>query len=260
MSKITSSNFWQYSLGFFLIIASIIALIVGWAIYNVIKSESSNNTFVVNGEGKVYAKPDVAVVDMSIINQNVDVEKVQAENDEKTQRVINFLKESGVDEKDIKTLQYNLQPEYDYNWCRDASSQYISYCPPKLVDYILTQSIEVKIRDLNNVGKIIGKLTDVGVNQISSINFVIDEDDVYKSEARKEAVLDAQKRANDIAQTAGIKLGRIITISESPVDNVYPAANYAQREALKDLSSASPIEIGSNEINASVSLVYEIIE
>jgi hypothetical protein len=260
MSKITSSNFWQCSLGFFLIIASIIALIVGWAIYNGIKGELSNSTFVVNGEGKVYAKPDVAVVDMSIINQNVDVEKVQAENDEKTQRVINFLKESGVDEKDIKTLQYNLQPEYDYNWCRDASSQYISYCPPKLVDYILTQSIEVKIRDLNNVGKIIGKLTDVGVNQISSINFVIDEDNVYKSEARKEAVLDAQKRANDIAQTAGIKLGRIITISESSVDNVYPAAKYAQEQTLRDLPSASPIEIGINEINASVSLVYEIIE
>ncbi|HOM33278.1 MAG TPA: SIMPL domain-containing protein [Candidatus Paceibacterota bacterium] len=260
MSKITSSNFWQCSLGFFLIIASIVALIVGWAIYNGINGELSNSTFVVNGEGKVYAKPDVAVVDMSIINQNIDVEKVQAENDEKTQRVINFLKESGVDEKDIKTLQYNLQPEYDYNWCRNASSQYISYCPPKLVDYILTQSIEVKIRDLNNVGKIIGKLTDVGVNQISSINFVIDEDNVYKSEARKEAVLDAQKRANDIAQTAGIKLGRIITISESPVDNVYPVANYAQKEALMDLSSASPIEIGTNEINASISLVYEIIK
>ncbi len=260
MSKITSSNFWQCSLGFFLIIASIVALIVGWAIYNGIKGESSNNTLVVNGEGKVYAKPDVAIVDMSVINQNIDVEKVQAENDEKTQKVINFLKESGVDEKDIKTLQYNLQPEYDYNWCRNASStQYISYCPPKLVDYILTQTIEVKIRDLNNVGKIIGKLTDVGVNQVSSINFIVDEDSVYKSEARKEAVLDAQKRANDIAQTAGIKLGRIITINESTNNDVYPRVNYA-KEALMDLSSASPIEIGSNEINTSISLIYEIIE
>lgn len=255
MAKINPSNFWQYTLGIFLIIISIVALVAGWGISYVISNMPPEHTLTVSGEGKISAKPDVAIVEMSVISQNENVELVQSENDQKMQRVVNFLKESGIDEKDIKTTQYNLQPEYDYSWCR--TTEYPVYCPPKLVDYMLTQSLQVKIRDLSRVGKIIGNLSEIGVNQISDISFVIDNDAEIKSAARQKAIAEAKQKAQEMANAANIELGKIIDISES-VSGLTPQRMVYAKTTDELAETAAPIEIGTNEIIASVSLIYEV--
>jgi len=255
MAKINPSNFWQYSLGIFLIVASLVTLVAGWSIASFVKNIPAKNTLTVSGEGKIYVKPDVAIVEMSVISQNKDVKVVQNENDQKMQEVVNFLKESGIDEKDIKTLQYNLQPEYDYNWCR--TGDFPVYCPPKLVDYILTQSVQAKIRDLNRVGEIIGNLSSVGVNQISSISFTIDNDAEVKNLARKEAIAEAKTKAQMMASEANIKLGKIVDINESIAGLVSPRMNYA-KQVSADEALGAPIEVGTNEVVVSVSVTYEI--
>ncbi len=255
MAKINPSNFWQYTLGIFLIIISIVALVAGWGISYVISNMPPEHTLTVSGEGKISAKPDVAIVEMSVISQNENVELVQSENDQKMQRVVNFLKESGIDEKDIKTTQYNLQPEYDYSWCR--TTEYPVYCPPKLVDYMLTQSLQVKIRDLSRVGKIIGNLSEIGVNQISDISFVIDNDAEIKSAARQKAIAEAKQKAQEMAAATNIKLGRIIEINES-VSGLMPQRMVYAKTTDELAETAAPIEIGTNEIVVSVSLIYEI--
>ncbi len=254
MAKINPSNFWQYTLGIFLIIISIVALVAGWGISYVISNMPPEHTLTISGEGKISAKPDVAIVEMSVISQNENVELAQSENDQKMQRVVNFLKESGIDEKDIKTTQYNLQPEYDYSWCR--TTEYPVYCPPKLVDYMLTQSLQVKIRDLSRVGKIIGNLSEIGVNQISDISFVIDNDAEIKSAARQKAIAEAKQKAQEMANAANIELGKIIDISES-VSGLTPQRMVYQK-TIELADAAAPIEIGTNEIVASVSLIYEV--
>ncbi len=252
MAKINPSNFWQYSLGIFLIVASLVTLVAGWSIASFVKNIPAKNTLTVSGEGKIYAKPDVAIVEMSVISQNKDVKVVQNENNQKMQQVVNFLKESGIDEKDIKTLQYNLQPEYDYNWCR--TGDFPVYCPPKLVDYILTQSVQAKIRDLNRVGEIIGHLSSAGVNQISSISFIIDDDAAIKTTARKEAIAEAKKKAQTMAEEANIQLGKIIGLSES----ISGAAPQRMVYAKDSIEASAPIEAGTNEVVVSVSVTYEI--
>jgi len=254
MAKINPSNFWQYTLGIFLIIISIVALVAGLGISYVISNMPPEHTLTVSGEGKISAKPDVAIVEMSVISQNENVELAQSENDQKMQRVVNFLKESGIDEKDIKTTQYNLQPEYDYSWCR--TTEYPVYCPPKLVDYVLTQSLQVKIRDLSRVGKIIGNLSEIGVNQISDISFVIDNDAEIKSAARQKAIAEAKRKAQEMAAATNIKLGKIIEINES-VSGLTPQRMVYQK-TIELADTAAPIEIGTNEIVVSVSLIYEI--
>ncbi|HOV88512.1 MAG TPA: SIMPL domain-containing protein [Candidatus Paceibacterota bacterium] len=252
MAKINPSNFWQYSLGIFLIVASLVTLVAGWSIASFVKNIPAKNTLTVSGEGKIYAKPDVAIVEMSVISQNKDVKVVQNENNQKMQQVVNFLKESGIDEKDIKTLQYNLQPEYDYNWCR--TGDFPVYCPPKLVDYILTQSVQAKIRDLNRVGEIIGHLSSAGVNQISSISFIIDDATAIKATARKEAIAEAKKKAQTMAEEANIQLGKIIGLSES----ISGAAPQRMVFAKDNIEASAPIEAGTNEVVVSVSVTYEI--
>ena len=254
MAKINPSNFWQYTLGIFLIIISIVALVAGWGISYVISNMPPEHTLTVSGEGKISAKPDVAIVEMSVISQNENVELAQSENDQKMQQVVNFLKESGIDEKDIKTTQYNLQPEYDYSWCR--TTEYPVYCPPKLVDYMLTQSLQVKIRDLSRVGKIIGNLSEIGVNQISDISFVIDNDTEIKAAARQKAIAEAKQKAQEMANAANIELGKIIEINES-VSGLTPQRIVYQK-TIESADATAPIEIGTNEIVVSVSLIYEI--
>ncbi|HPD55377.1 MAG TPA: SIMPL domain-containing protein [Candidatus Paceibacterota bacterium] len=254
MAKINPSNFWQYTLGIFLIIISIVALVAGWGISYVISNMPPEHTLTVSGEGKIFAKPDVAIVEMSVISQHKNVELAQSENDQKMQQVVNFLKESGIDEKDIKTTQYNLQPEYDYSWCR--TTEYPVYCPPKLVDYMLTQSLQVKIRDLSRVGKIIGNLSEIGVNQISDISFVIDNDTEIKAAARQKAIAEAKQKAQEMANAANIELGKIIEINES-VSGLTPQRIVYQK-TIESADATAPIEIGTNEIVVSVSLIYEI--
>jgi len=256
MCKITPNNFWQYSLGIFLIVASIIGLIFGWSIYQHTKITTSQNRLTVTGEGKVYAKPDVAILELSVVSQNKDVKLVQTENDSKMQEVVNFLKESGIEGKDIKTTQYNLQPQYDYSWCR--STELPIYCPPKLVDYILTQTLEVKIRDFEKIGDIVGALTSVGVNQISSINFTIENVDEIMSQARKEAIEKAQAKALSISWAAGVKLGKIIEISEG--NNYNPPLRTMMAKDISEATNSAPIETGTNEIIINVSLTYELLK
>ena len=255
MCKITPNNFWQYSLGVFLIVASIAGLIFGWSIYQHTRITSSPNRLTVTGEGKAYAKSDVAILELSVVTQNKDVKLVQTENDSKMQKVVNFLKESGIEEKDIKTTQYNLQPQYDYSWCRTSETPV--YCPPKLVDYILTQTLEVKIRDFAKIGDIVGNLTSVGVNQISSINFTIENIDEIMAQARKQAIEKAQSKALAISQATGVKLGKIVEISEG--NNYNPPLRTMMAKDVSENVSA-PIEAGTNEITLNVSLTYEILK
>lgn len=254
MCKINPNNLWQYSLSSFLIVAAIVGLIFGWFIYLRSQNLTSQNTLVVSGEGKVYVKPNLAIIEATVVTQNKDFRTVQLENDQKMQKLVNFVKESGIDEKDIKTIQYNLQPQYDYSWCR--LSEYPVYCPPKLVDYILTQSIQIKIRDLSKVGDIIGNLTTFGANQISNVTFTVENIDEYQAEARQEAIIKAQNKALSIAKAAGVKLGKIISINENN-NNYIPLRTMTKDESTGAAPSA-PIEMGTNEINVFVSLTYEL--
>ncbi|MGB9847725.1 MAG: SIMPL domain-containing protein [Minisyncoccia bacterium] len=253
MCKINPNNLWQYSLAAFLIVAALVGLIFGWSIYLRSQNLTSPNSLVVSAEGKVYAKPDLAIIEASVITQNKDFKTVQLENDRKMQRMINFLKESGIEDKDIKTIQYNLQPQYDYSWCR--TSEYPIYCPPKLVDYIFTQTVQIKIRDLSRAGDIVGNLTNYGANQISNISFTVENIDEYQAQARKEAIEKAQNKALSIAKATGVKIGRIISINENS-NNYFPVRTMAKEDLVAGSNAA--IEAGTNEISVSISLTYEL--
>ncbi len=256
MCQINSNNLWQYTLSLFLIMAAIVGLIFGWSIYYRTKILSTNSTLTVSGEGKIYVKPDLAVVEASVVAQNKDFRLVQSEADTKMANVINFLKESGIEDKDIKTIQYNLQPQYDYSWCR--ISEFPVYCPPKLVDYILTQTIQIKVRDFEKLGNIIGNLSAVGVNQISGINFTVEKADEYQNKVREEAIAKAQAKALNISKASGVKLGKIIAVNEgtAPASIIRTMA----KEELMAADVSAPIEAGSNEISVNISLTYEILK
>lgn len=246
------------------IVAFLIILSLGvlsWAYYNWRSSLNLTNKDRVisfTAEGKVVAKPDVALLTVSVVTQGEDASKVQAENNTKMNNVIKFLKDNGVKEDDIKTNSYSLDPQYDYNWCHKSPKDFTP-CSPKIVSYNLTQSVAVKIRDFNKINTIIGGLTNAGANTISNITFTIDDPENYKNEARIQALNKIKERAQLLSKETDIKLGRILSITEGSYTPLYynsMKANVSANAALE--SVAAPIESGTQEISVTMTVSYEI--
>ena len=202
------------------------------------------NTISVTGEGKIYTKPDIAMVSISVVSEGKRVIEVQNENTKKINKVIKFLKDSGIEEKDIKTINYNLSPQYVYEERKT----------PIIVGYSLSQVLEVKIRILDKVGDILEGATEQGVNEINSLYFKVDKDEEVKEEARKLAIDDAKKKAEKLASQLGVKLVKISSFSEGGGETpVYRNLEYGVGGG-----GAPQIQVGENEIIISVTLTYEI--
>jgi hypothetical protein len=209
--------------------------------------EKTQNTMTFTGEGKVYAKPDIAIVDLSVVTEGKYIKDVQDRNTKKMNGVIDFLKSFGIEEKDIKTTNYNIYPKYVY---QEGVAPWIS-------GYEISQAIEVKIRNLEKVGEILEKSVGVGINQVNSLRFWVDKDDDLKAEAQKLAIEDAKKKARETAARLGIKLGKLIGFYENS-NQPYPIYNAKEGYGIGGGGETPNIQVGENEIYISVSLTYKI--
>lgn len=222
---------------------------------------SSFRSFSVSGEGKITAVPDVAQVNFSVLTEGgKDLGALQAQNTEKMNKAIKFLKDQGVDEKDIKTQQYNISPRYQYYNC-PVQTYSVQPCPPAdIVGYTVTQNVEVKIRDFSKIGAALGGLVGNGANTVSQLSFTIDDPTAVEMEARKEAIEKARAKAEEVAEAGGFSVGRLLSVDEN---NYYPRPMYNTKEVLgmgvaMDSAAAPSIQPGSQEVSVTVMLRYEI--
>jgi len=204
------------------------------------------------GEAKVFAKPDIAQIQVAVRTDKVkDAVTAVKNNTEKMNQVIGKLKELEIAEKDIKTTSYNLNPFYEYGSTGQRT----------LAGYEVYQEVTVKIRDLNKVGQVIEGTTAVGANQVGSIAFTIDDLSEIKKQARNEAVAKAQAQAQEVAKLTGIKLGKLVNVYESggqpPVYQDY-AYSRSMNLGLGGGGAAPEIQTGENEVRLEVTLMYEV--
>lgn len=231
---------------------------------------SSFRSFSVNGEGKSVIVPDVAQFTFSVITEGGnDVADLQAQNSEKSNKIIAFLKDSGVHEKDIKTVNYSVEPRQEYYSCppvylmeTGAASSPRPCPPPKIAGYTIRRTDQVKIRDFKKIGEVLSGVVTNGGNEVSQLYFTIDDPDKVQSEARVEAIQKAKEKAAAIARAGGFKLGRLLNISEG---GYYPGVPiYSRGLAEKggyggDTTVISPeIQPGSEEVSVTVTMVFEI--
>ncbi len=221
----------------------------------------AGSTIFVSGEGEVFAVPDIATVTFSATKDAKTMELAQKDVTDRMNSAIDFLKTSGVMEKDIKTTNYNAYPKYEYQ--REVEQCASGYCPPgrqTLIGYEVSETISVKIRNTDDAGKIIAGLGKLKVSDISGPNFAIDDEDTLKAEARKKAIDDAKAKADILAKELGVKLVRVVSFSES--NGNYPM--YFSKSAMgmggdaSEASVAPQIAKGENKINVNVSISYEI--
>ena len=222
---------------------------------------SSLRSFAVSGEGRVVAVPDIAQFTFSVITQGgADIAKLQQDNVEKTNRVIAFLKGEGVDEKDIKTQSFHLEPRYQYFSCGPSRIGGPEACPPpEIVGYSITQSVSVKVRDFGKVGRVLGGAVDNGANSVSQLNFTVDDPTELENEARKQAMDKARTKAEGIAEAGGFRVGQLLSIDEG---GYYPPQPYYERAFAADGigggGAVPQVEPGSQEIIVNVTLRFAI--
>lgn len=224
---------------------------------------SSFRSFAVTADAKVVAVPDVAAFTASVITEGgLDLGALQEANVEKTNKVIAYVKDNSVDEKDVKTEGYSVEPRYE-NCNYGVYQQYQgNVCPPpRIVGYTVRQTVSVKVRDFTKAGEILGGVVTNGANSVSSLSFTIDDPTEVQTEARAEAIAKAKAKAKLIAREAGFSVGRLLSIDEG---GYAPPTPYYYREAYgmggaEDVAKVTAsIEPGSEEVRVTVTLRYEI--
>ena len=207
---------------------------------------------MVSGEGQSAISPDTALVTLSVVKQAKSAHDALDQNNKAMGAVLATLKDSGIAERDMQTSGFSIQPQYNY--ANGANGQ---PKPPELIGYQATNSLSVRVRDLTKLGSLIDQAVGLGINQGGDIQFINDKPDAALEEARKSAVANALAKAKTLSAAAGVKLGRVIEISE---DAGRPAPQPVFRTAMiKQASdSAVPVQSGENTYNVGVSVTYAI--
>lgn len=249
------------------VIIGILAVAYAAVVYTGYYSKTTQNTapsFSVTGEGKETVIPDIAQFTFSVISQGgKDIGSTQKENTDKTNRIINFLKSNSVEAKDIKTQGYNIDPRYQNFNCPvrfGVISSASQPCPPpEIVGYTVTQTVEVKIRDFAKIGAILSGTVQNGANSVSQLFFSVDDPEKVQAKAREQAIAKAQAKAEIIAQAAGFKIGKLLSIDESgPIPFFQQKTAFGLGGADTAPAVAPIIEPGTQEITVNVFLRYEI--
>jgi uncharacterized protein YggE len=208
----------------------------------------------VNGEGKVNAVPDVAILSLGIQAQEVSVAQAQSEAAAAMDKVMTALKGGGVAEKDIQTQSFNIQKVTRWD---DNKQQEIT------IGYLVSNMVTAKIRNVDNAGSVIDAVTAAGgdFTRINSIGFTVDDPKPFYEQARQLAVADAAAKAKKLADTAGVKLGKPTYISEN---SYMPGPIYRTDMAAKAEGApapvATPVSPGEMEITTNVQLAYDIAD
>jgi uncharacterized protein YggE len=203
----------------------------------------------VNGEGKVSAVPDTATLSLGIEAEETSVAEAQAQASEAMDKVMNALKDNGLAEKDIQTQYFNIYQVT--KWDPETQEQVVT-------GYRVTNMVTAKIRNIDKVGTIIDAVVAAGgdLTRINSIDFSIDDPSTYYEEARKEAMADAETKANQLAELAGIILGKPTYISESSNSPLVVSRTGSEVKAAE--AAETPISPGELEININIQIAYEI--
>lgn len=202
----------------------------------------------VSGTGEISVKPDMAIVQFGVQKIAVTARAALDANNDAMAKVISLLKEAGIDDKNIQTSGFAIYPQFNY---RANSGE-----PTAVTGYQVRNSVTVKVEELSSLGALLDKAVDAGLNEGGQISFTNQDMKQLTRDAQSEAVKDALEKAKLLAEAAGVKTGKIVSINESGIS--VPYAPKMARMALESAPSAVPLESGENTYTANVSVTVAI--
>jgi len=215
------------------------------------------------GEGDSYAIPDVSTISYAVEAKGKTAQIAQNLVIDRINKSLSFLEGSSIDKKDIQTVNYSTYPEYSTP-CVEGNKKPCPKQPatPEIIDYDVNQSVTVKIRDTNIVGKIVEGLTAVGVSGIVGPNFSVDNPDAVKALAKQKAIDDAKQKAVVLAGQLGLHLGKIIRFNDqsNPTPVMYSAkANMAGLGGdAPEAADSNSMPAGQSKYVSNVIITYEV--
>lgn len=223
---------------------------------------AASNTITVSGQAEVFAVPDRATFTVTVREDAEEVSDAQEEATEKMNGIIEYLKGAGVEEKDIKTVNYSVNPKYEYTQavCTNFS------CPPsnqRLVGFEVWQMVEVKVQDPKKAGDLLSGVGSKGASEVSGLSFTIEDEDELKSQAREMAIAEAREKADQLADQLGVSVVRVVGFYEDSYGYpmYYGKGGVAMDTAMSARAEAAPapdLPTGENKITSNVNVTYEI--
>ena len=231
----------------------------------------------VNGTGTATGTPDVAVISLGVESSENTPAEARAKAAQAMNDIITALTRAGVSPDDIRTSRFNISPRYqgvEVEWCdddagrtgKDGQAQSSMGCynawENRLTGYTVSNQASVKVRRVQDAGAIIDQVTGAAGHlvRIDGISFDIDDPSPFQDTARAEAVADMKRKAQLLADKAGVTLGRLVYINEGPTS--FPQAlkaNLASAgEAMEAYDATTPISGGEMEFTVRVQGVYLI--
>ncbi len=175
------------------------------------QSDTKPGTISLQGIGEVVSVPDMAIVRSGVVTNAQTARQALSANNAAMAKLFALLRDTGIEERDIQTSDFSIQPQYVYPNRRDSDG---NPKPPRIVSYQVFNNVTVRVRDLELLGALIDSAVTVGANQINSISFAVSDTSQLQIEARKAAMADAIAKAELYTEAAGLSLGRIISIRE----------------------------------------------
>lgn len=204
-------------------------------------------TIVVTGAGEATKAPDMAFLTLGVEADGATASEALRKNSAQMEATIKTLRDAGVDKKDIQTSSLSVGARYDYS--REGQA-------PRLIGYQATNTVSVKLRNLDKAGGVIDKAVASGSNRLDSISFGFADPKPLLNDARRAAVADARERAGLYAEAAGVALGEVLQISDSFTHSPGPIPVMARADFAK--AEAVPVAAGEQTIGASVTIIYAI--
>ena len=206
------------------------------------------HTISVSGIGRITTVPDVADVRVGVMITRTKVRDAQSAAATAMQAVIAALRKAGIADKDVQTTSLSLQPVYTYPSNGNA---------PRLTGYQIVNAVQATVRKLDTISDVIDGALAAGATTLDGITFRVDDPSAAEAQARDAAMKNARARADALSKAAGVSITGVSSISEQSGSVPVPMPYLAAGAAL-DKAASTPVQVGTNEVDVSVTVVYLI--
>lgn len=211
-------------------------------------ADKPERTILIEAQGKITAKPDIATTRMGVTTEGATVVEAQSKSTGVMNKLHTRLTELGVAKDDVKTTQYNIYPLYKYTEGEGST----------VTGYQVVQEVEIKIRDLQKAQSILALAGEVGANNVSGLQFTIDDKEKFIDEARSEALEKIAKKARAISKSLGVHMVGIASYNEYEAGNGNQPPMPMMKETAMGAGASPTVEPGSTDVVMNVSVVFEI--
>lgn len=210
---------------------------------------ASENTFLsVSAQAEASAVPDIARINVGVVTQGADANAAMRANAEQMDKVMSAVRAAGIASRDIQTGGINLYPQY----------RHVENEAPVITSYQANNSVNLRVRDIAKLGQVLDALAAAGANQINGPSFEVDQTEPLYDQARMAALDKARARAELYAQRLGMRVLRIVSVSEGGGGMGVPRPMYAMAAPAARMQADTSVSPGESTLSANLEVVFEL--